>query len=90
MTQTFPNILLTNVSNNTRIHEYWGLSPLDKIKLYNSTNAYYEPLGEFRNDNVLKLLLIETKKKFVDLRPFFENCPIQTPLLKMDANIFPL
>ena len=76
MTSVFPNILITNVTNVSRVHPYWGLAQVDSTRIYNSISAYYQPLGEFREDVVLTRLLLEVQTKFVDLRLFFENLPI--------------
>ena len=76
MTSVFPNILITNVTNVSRVHAYWGLAQVDSIRIYNSISAYYQPLGEFREDVVLTRLLQFVQTKFVDLRLFFENLPI--------------
>jgi hypothetical protein len=76
MTSVFPNILISNVTNVSRVHAYWGLAPVDSIRIYNSISAYYQPLGEFREDIVLTRLLLDIQTKFVDLRLFFENLPI--------------
>jgi len=77
MTRIFPNILITNTKNTTAIRSYWDLSPIDSAKIFRSIQNYYEPLGEFRQDNVIRELLVFIQPKFVDLRLFFENIPIQ-------------
>jgi hypothetical protein len=76
MTSVFPNILITNSTNVSRVHSYWGLAQVDSIRIYNSISAYYLPLNEFREDEVLIRLLLSIKNKFVDLQLFFENLPI--------------
>jgi hypothetical protein len=77
MTSVFPNILITNVTNVSRVHKYWLLAPVDEKRIYKSVASYFEPLGQFRQDRVLQRLLLHTHDKFVDLRLFFENLPIQ-------------
>jgi hypothetical protein len=76
MTSVFPNILITNITNVSRVHAYWCLAQVDSIRIYNSISAYYQPLGEFREDRVLTRLLQFVQTKFVDLRLFFDNLPI--------------
>ena len=76
-TSVFPKGLMTNVSNKTGIHEYWGLAKIDKIRLYSSIKEYYNPLGEFRDDPVIRRLLLDVQPKFIDLRLFFNHLPIQ-------------
>jgi hypothetical protein len=80
MSSVFPNILITNVTNVSRVHEYWALSDMDKARIYNSISNYYKPLGEFRDDLALRRLLIYIQHRFVDLRLFFDNLPIQEPI----------
>ena len=77
MTRIFPNILLTNTTNTSRLHGYWDLAEVDEAKVFRSIQGYYEPLGEFRQDRVLMRLLSSIQSKFVDLRLFFDNLPIQ-------------
>lgn len=77
MTSVFPNILITNVTNVSRVHNYWQLADVDEERIEKSVAAYFEPLGQFRKDRVLQRLLLHTQDKFVDLRLFFENLPIQ-------------
>jgi hypothetical protein len=77
MTRIFPNILITDTKNTGTVHSYWGLSPMDSSKIFRSIQTYYEPLGPFRQDTVIQQLLSYIKPKFVDLRLFFENIPIQ-------------
>ena len=77
MTSVFPQILITNATNVSRVHKYWGLAEVDSTRIYRSIKGYYEPLGEFRQDPVLTRLLLHIQPKFVDLRLFFENLPIQ-------------
>jgi hypothetical protein len=76
-TSVFPKSLITNVSNKSGIHEYWGLAEVDADRLKASITGYYNPLGEFRNDSVLTRLLLHVQPKFVDLRLFFNHLPIQ-------------
>ena len=80
MTSVFPNILITNVTNVSRVHNYWGLADVDKFRIYNSVSNYYEPLGEFREDATLLRLLNSIQPRFSDLRLFFDNLPIQEPI----------
>jgi hypothetical protein len=80
MTCVFPNVLITNVRNVTRIHKYWGLADVDSIRIYHSMMGYYEPLGEFREDATLRRLLSYIQHRFLDLRLFFDNLPIQEPI----------
>jgi hypothetical protein len=80
MTSVFPNILITNVTNVSRVHNYWGLADVDKFRIYNSLLNYYEPLGEFREDVTLRRLLNSIIPRFSDLRLFFDNLPIQQPI----------
>lgn len=77
LTSVFPQILITNVTNVSRLHKYWGLAEVDQNRIYRSIKGYYEPLGEFRQDPVLTRLLLHIQPKFVDLRLFFEHLPIQ-------------
>jgi hypothetical protein len=70
-------MLITNVTNVSRLHKYWGLADVDAKRVYKSISAYYEPLGEFRNDPVLIRLLTYIQPKFTDLRLFFQHLPIQ-------------
>lgn len=77
MTSVFPQVLITNQTNVSRLHKYWGLAEVDATRIYRSIKGYYEPLGEFRQDPVLIRLLLHIQQKFVDLRLFFENLPIQ-------------
>jgi hypothetical protein len=77
MTCVFPNMLITNITNVSRLHKYWGLADVDAKRVYKSISAYYEPLGEFRNDPVLIRLLTYIQPKFTDLRLFFQHLPIQ-------------
>jgi hypothetical protein len=77
MTSVFPQILITNVTNVSRVHKYWGLADVDGDRIIRNLLNYYEPLGEFREDPVLKRLLLHIQPKFVDLRLFFEHLPIQ-------------
>jgi hypothetical protein len=77
MTSVFPQVLITNQTNVSRVHKYWGLAEVDATRIYRSIKGYYEPLGEFRQDPVLIRLLLHIQPKFVDLRLFFENLPIQ-------------
>lgn len=90
MTRIFPNILITNIQINNRFPKHMDISFMDTTKIINSKNEYYSPLGEFRNDKVLNLLLIKIREKFVDLRLFFENIPIQTPIMKNGKEYFSL
>lgn len=77
MTRIFPNILTTNVTNTSRLHLYWDLVKVDSEKIFRSIKSYYEPLNEFRQDRVIIRLLESIQTKFVDLRLFFDNLPIQ-------------
>ena len=77
MTRIFPNILLSNTTNTSRLHGYWNLADVDAAKVFRSIQGYYEPLSEFRQDRVLSRLLQSIQAKFVDLHLFFENLPIQ-------------
>ena len=77
MTSVFPQVLITNQTNVSRVHKYWALAEVDSTRIYRSIKGYYEPLGEFRQDPVLIRLLLHIQPKFVDLRLFFENLPIQ-------------
>ena len=88
MTSVFPNILITNVTNVSRVHNYWGLAEVDKIRIYNSVLKYYEPLGEFREDATLLRLLNSIIPRFSDLRLFFDNLPIQEPIRIGSHNYF--
>ena len=91
MTRIFPNMLLTNVPINGRFpNQHIDFSTFDKAKIYNSKNDYYAPLGEFKQDRIINLLLNKVKEKFIDLRLFFENLPIQTPLMKYNKEYFSL
>ena len=76
-TSVFPNILLTNITNTSRIHKYWDLAFVDQTRIEKSISEYYHSLGEFRNDPVLKRLLLHVHPKFIDLRLFFQHLPIQ-------------
>ena len=76
-TSVFPNMLITNVTNVTKVHVYWGLAEVDEKRIASSISGYYNPLGEFRKDPVLTRLLLHIQPKFVDLRLFFEHLPIQ-------------
>ena len=76
MTSVFPNILITNITNVSRVHAYWGLAKVDNDRVYNSISNYYNPLGEFRGDKVIQKLLVYIQTQFVDLRMFFEHLPI--------------
>jgi hypothetical protein len=77
MTRIFPNILVTNATNTSRVHKYWDLADVDSVKIFNSIKGYYEPLGEFRQDRVLNKILLFIQNKFIDLRLFFDHLPIQ-------------
>lgn len=91
MTRIFPNILVTNIEINRRFpNKHIEFSERDKISIYNSKRDYYAPLGEFREDRVLNLLLVKIREKFVDLRMFFENLPIQTPIMRYNKEYFSL
>jgi len=90
MTTIFPNILITNVDINKRMVADSDLSDYDKIKLYSCKVEYYNPIKEFRQDNVLNLLLLKVRERFVDLKLFFENLPIQTPVMKSGKEYFSL
>ena len=91
MTMIFPNILLTNVAFNNRFPvQHIDFSLLDIAKMYNSKKEYYAQLEEFRQDKVLNLLLTKIREKFGDLRLFFENLPIQTPIMKNNKEYFSL
>jgi hypothetical protein len=91
MTHIFPNMLLTNISNNARFPgQHIDFSTFDKAKIYNSKLEYYSPLGEFKQDRVIQLLLVKIREKFVDLRLFFENLPIQTPMMRYNKEYFSL
>lgn len=76
-TSVFPNILITNVKNSSRVHNYWGLAPIDASRINKSNYTYFEPLGEFREDPIIKRVLEHVQPKFVDLRLFFQHLPIQ-------------
>jgi len=76
-TSVFPNMLVKNITNTSRIHSYWGLADVDQFRIFNSISTYYNSLGEFREDPVLNRLLLYVQPKFVDLRLFFQNLPIQ-------------
>ena len=76
-TSVFPKTLITNVSNASGIHEYWGLAEVDEKRLEKSIKEYYNPLGEFRDDAVIRRLLLDVQPKFIDLRLFFNHLPIQ-------------
>ena len=91
MTRIFPNMLLTNVPINARFPgQHIDFSDYDKIKIYNSKRDYYAPLSEFKQDRVIHLLLSKIREKFVDLRLFFENLPIQTPMMRYGREYFSL
>jgi len=90
MTCVFPNILITNVTNLSRVHHYWDLAQVDSSKIFRSIQGYYESLGEFRQDRVLHHLLTSIQSKFVDLRLFFENIPIQEAIQVGSRNYFSL
>lgn len=91
MTRIFPNMLLTNIAINDRFpSHHTDFSEFDKTKIYNSKMNYYSPLSEFKQDRVIQLLLIKIKAKFIDLRLFFENLPIQTPFMKNQKEYFSL
>jgi hypothetical protein len=90
MTCVFPNILITNATNLSRVHSHWDLAPVDSAKIFRSIQGYYEPLGEFRQDPVLVRLLTSIQSKFVDLRLFFENIPIQESVQIGSRNYFSL
>jgi hypothetical protein len=91
MTRIFPNMLLTNISINARFpNQHIDFSDYDKIKIYNSKRDYYAPLGEFKQDRVIHLLLLKIREKFVDLRLFFENLPIQAPMMRYNREYFSL
>jgi len=90
MTTIFPNIIISNVDTNERLTHYIDMSDFDKAKLYNSKKEYYEPINEFKHDQVLILLLFKAKEKFEDLKLFFENLPIQTPIMKSGKEYFSL
>ena len=90
MTRIFPNILLTNTTNTSRLHGYWNLAEVDEIKVFRSIQGYYEPLGEFRQDRVLRRLLGSIQTKFVDLRLFFDNLPIQESIRVGSRDYFSL
>jgi len=77
LTSVFPQILITNVTNVSRVHKYWTLAEVDEVRVYRTIQGYYEPLGEFRQDPVLTRLLLHIQPKFVDLRLFFQHLPIQ-------------
>jgi len=91
MTRIFPNMLLTNIAINDRFPgHHTDFSVFDKTKIYNSKMDYYSPLNAFKRDKVIQLLLINIKEKFIDLRLFFENLPIQTPFMKNNKEYFSL
>jgi hypothetical protein len=90
MTRVFPNILLTNVTNTSRLHGYWDLADVDEAKVFRSIQGYYESLGEFRQDRVLTRLLMTIQSKFVDLRLFFDNLPIQESIRVGSRDYFSL
>ena len=91
MTRIFPNMLLMNIAINDRFPgHHTDFSEFDKTKIYNSKMDYYSPLSEFKQDRVIQLLFIKIKAKFIDLRLFFENLPIQTPLMKNNKEYFSL
>ena len=91
MTRIFPNMLLTNIAINDRFPgHHTDFSVFDKTKIYNSKMDYYSPLSQFKRDRVIQLLLVKIKEKFIDLRLFFENLPIQTPFMKNNKEYFSL
>ena len=91
MTRIFPNMLLTNIPINARFPgQHIDFSEYDKMKIYNSKRDYYAPLGEFKQDRVIQLLLLKIREKFVDLRLFFENLPIQSPMMRYNREYFSL
>jgi hypothetical protein len=91
MTRIFPNMLLTNIPINARFPgQHIDFSEYDKMKIYNSKRDYYAPLSEFKQDRVIHLLLLKIREKFVDLRLFFENLPIQTPMMRYGREYFSL
>lgn len=91
MTRIFPNMLLTNIAINSRFPDHHiDFSEFDKTKIYKSKTDYYAPLNEFKQDNVIQLLLIKIKEKFINLQLFFENLPIQTPFIKNKKEYFSL
>jgi hypothetical protein len=90
MTRIFPNVLTTNVTNTSRLHKYWDLAEVDSNKIFRSIQSYYEPLKEFRQDRVLMRLLTSIQTKFIDLRLFFDNLPIQESIRVGSRDYFSL
>jgi len=91
MTRIFPNMLLTNIDINFHYPEHHiDFSEFDIDRIFKSKKEYYEPLGEFKQDKVINLLILKIREKFVDLRLFFENLPIQTPMMKYNREYFSL
>ena len=91
MTRIFPNMILTNIPINSRFPSHHiDFSDFDKAKIYNSKRDYYSPLGEFKQDRVIELLLLKIREKFIDLQLFFENLPIQEPMMRYKKEYFSL
>lgn len=87
MSRVFPNILLTKMQLNERVHNYWGLSDYDRQAILKSNSDYYKPLNLFK-DTYLDDLLVAVQRKFVDLRLFIENLPLYAPMMRGGREYF--
>ena len=87
MSRVFPNILLTKMQLNERVHSYWGLSDYDRQAILKSNSDYYKPLNLFK-DTYLDDLLQAVQRKFVDLRLFMEHLPLYAPMMRGGREYF--
>lgn len=87
MSRVFPNILLTKMKLNERVHNYWGLSIYDQQAILKSNSDYYKPLELFK-DVFLDDLVRTVQRKFVDLHLFMENLPLYAPMMRGGREYF--
>ena len=87
MSRVFPNILLTKMQLNERVHSYWGLSDYDRLAILKSNSEYYKPLNLFK-DVFLDDLLATVQRKFVDLHLLLEHLPLYAPMMRGGREYF--
>lgn len=91
MTHIIPNIIINNTSSNNRFPKtFENLSIYDQLKINESQTSNFNDFEQFKQDNVLTLLLYSIKNKTIDLQLFLRTIPIQEPIMKNGKEFFSL
>jgi len=82
ISRVYPEIIQNNHTVNPKPAKHWNVSPNHAMDIANFLESYYTPLAKFKNDTVVRELLLETQRRLVDLTLLLDVIPKFSPIHK--------